>query len=120
MKIGEFIGLVGMLIFFLTVIGILIFTGYSLYQDYSEYYILKTECNQDKNKDLCLCYDGSCEVSYNCKRESQTTTIVINGEVTNSSQIKLEGTYKDFENRLCEIATKAKSKDWVWRYCNQN
>jgi len=88
------------LLFTLFTIGLVIFvvaiSFNMLWNEYSEYTILKEECNQDLNKDICFCYDGSCEIKYECSNEE----------------------CKDYENRLCEIATKAHSKDWEWRYCN--
>ena len=95
MKIGEFFGTLLILILISSMIIAGCFFIYIMYQDYYEYKILKQECNQDVNKDLCFCYDGACEVKYSCTNEE----------------------CKVFEKRLCEISTRAKSKDWIWRFC---
>lgn len=118
MKFKEMLSIVfiiGMVMLF-AVTGILCIVW--MYNDYHTYSTLKKECNQEKNKDLCFCYNGDCEVEYKCKGESnQIITETINGEVVNSSQNKIEGTCKDYERRLCEIATVANDKEWMWRYC---
>jgi len=118
MKLGELAAIVFISTLIFGAIIISIVSIFVAYNDYKEYHILKQECNQNMNKDLCFCYGGYCEVSYSCNGGSiQTTTETINNELINSPQTKLEGTCKDYEKRLCEIATKAESKDWVWRYC---
>ena len=95
MKIEEVFNVAFIIIITVGMIIAGCFFIYIMYQDYYEYKILKQECNQDVNKDLCFCYDGACEVKYSCTNEE----------------------CKVFEKRLCEISTRAKSKDWIWRFC---
>ena len=118
MKISEFFSWLAFIMFLVLIIGGSIFAVYLMYQEYHSYSVWKNECNQDKNKDLCFCYHGECEIRYECSGEGTQTIIeTINGEIVNSSQTKINGTCKDFDKRICEIATKAKDKKYMWKYC---
>ena len=94
MKISEIITTLMAILFILFIIVGGVYFFYLAFSELKSYQTFKNECNQDKNRDLCFCSDFSCVVKYSCSTDCEA-----------------------YEKRLCEIATKANDKEWMWRFC---